>query len=424
MADAAREMENAGLVAAAAICREKAKDWQGARALWSRLAQVTERRRRRLHRALVRSTWRAAPSNAATRDRRARPSSRACGSSRRPPTTSSPSASGSAPSTLPGAGADRARERRLRGRAGGLRQLHPHLARGPSQVFRARVLRGRASPRRRARRSSPPPQRWRAKPPTTHARSASRRRARTTPSCRRSSGRSSPGSTRRAARRRRSPRTRSSPPSSRSARSGSSRKVGELYRALAQLDLEEARTRPLRPRLQALRGRARRALDAAPLPRTPGRRTISPRCGTSTSSSGSSKGARRRPAPTSSSTGAGRISSGARPSSRASPRSRSRRVPTTPGRRRPPRECGLAEQLAQPPALRGALAAGEALRASGARGEGRRAPGDADALLQAELHHRARRAARRRSGGRRASGQRDRVSLLPARLRSAVAHRS
>jgi len=41
--DAAREMENAGLVAAAAVLREKAKDWAGARALWSRLAHVTER---------------------------------------------------------------------------------------------------------------------------------------------------------------------------------------------------------------------------------------------------------------------------------------------------------------------------------------------------------------------------------------------
>lgn len=40
MAGAAQEMENAGLVAAAAIYREKASDWPGARALWSRLAQV------------------------------------------------------------------------------------------------------------------------------------------------------------------------------------------------------------------------------------------------------------------------------------------------------------------------------------------------------------------------------------------------
>ncbi len=38
---AARAMENAGLVAAAAIYREKALDWQGARALWSRLGQIT-----------------------------------------------------------------------------------------------------------------------------------------------------------------------------------------------------------------------------------------------------------------------------------------------------------------------------------------------------------------------------------------------
>jgi hypothetical protein len=43
LADAAREMEDAGLVAAAAICRERAKDWGSARALWSRLAHVTER---------------------------------------------------------------------------------------------------------------------------------------------------------------------------------------------------------------------------------------------------------------------------------------------------------------------------------------------------------------------------------------------
>jgi tetratricopeptide (TPR) repeat protein len=39
-ANAAREMEDAGLVAAAAIYREEATDWQGARALWSRLTQV------------------------------------------------------------------------------------------------------------------------------------------------------------------------------------------------------------------------------------------------------------------------------------------------------------------------------------------------------------------------------------------------
>ncbi len=43
MEKAAREMEDAGLVAAAAICREEAKDWQGARALWSRLVSVSLR---------------------------------------------------------------------------------------------------------------------------------------------------------------------------------------------------------------------------------------------------------------------------------------------------------------------------------------------------------------------------------------------
>ncbi|HXN32823.1 MAG TPA: HEAT repeat domain-containing protein, partial [Polyangiaceae bacterium] len=42
MAEAAREMESAGQVAAAAIYREKARDWVAARALWSRLALVTE----------------------------------------------------------------------------------------------------------------------------------------------------------------------------------------------------------------------------------------------------------------------------------------------------------------------------------------------------------------------------------------------
>jgi len=40
LADAARAMEEAGLVATAAIYRERAEDWQGARALWSRLGQV------------------------------------------------------------------------------------------------------------------------------------------------------------------------------------------------------------------------------------------------------------------------------------------------------------------------------------------------------------------------------------------------
>ena len=43
MADAAHEMEDAGQVAAAAILRERAKDWAAARALWSRLTHVTER---------------------------------------------------------------------------------------------------------------------------------------------------------------------------------------------------------------------------------------------------------------------------------------------------------------------------------------------------------------------------------------------
>jgi tetratricopeptide (TPR) repeat protein len=42
MDQATREMEDAGLVAAAAIYREQAKDWQGARALWSRLTQVAQ----------------------------------------------------------------------------------------------------------------------------------------------------------------------------------------------------------------------------------------------------------------------------------------------------------------------------------------------------------------------------------------------
>jgi HEAT repeat protein len=42
MADAAREMENASLPAGAAIFREKAREWPAARALWSRLAHVTE----------------------------------------------------------------------------------------------------------------------------------------------------------------------------------------------------------------------------------------------------------------------------------------------------------------------------------------------------------------------------------------------
>jgi hypothetical protein len=43
MGDAAREMEDSGRVAAAAIFREKAGDWRAARALWSRLTQSSER---------------------------------------------------------------------------------------------------------------------------------------------------------------------------------------------------------------------------------------------------------------------------------------------------------------------------------------------------------------------------------------------
>jgi tetratricopeptide (TPR) repeat protein len=42
MAEAAREMEGAGRVAASAIYREKARDWPAARALWSRLVKVTQ----------------------------------------------------------------------------------------------------------------------------------------------------------------------------------------------------------------------------------------------------------------------------------------------------------------------------------------------------------------------------------------------
>lgn len=41
MKNAAQAMQDAGLVAAAAIYREKAEDWQGARALWSRLTRGT-----------------------------------------------------------------------------------------------------------------------------------------------------------------------------------------------------------------------------------------------------------------------------------------------------------------------------------------------------------------------------------------------
>lgn len=53
MAGAASEMENAGLVAAAAIYREKSNDWRGARALWSRLAQVVTGGADAYHAALV-----------------------------------------------------------------------------------------------------------------------------------------------------------------------------------------------------------------------------------------------------------------------------------------------------------------------------------------------------------------------------------
>ncbi|MDP8999396.1 MAG: HEAT repeat domain-containing protein [Myxococcota bacterium] len=54
MSQAATEMEGAGFVAAAAIYREKAKDWTGARTLWSRLGQVIDPDRDRYVTALVR----------------------------------------------------------------------------------------------------------------------------------------------------------------------------------------------------------------------------------------------------------------------------------------------------------------------------------------------------------------------------------
>jgi hypothetical protein len=54
MAEAAREMESVGQIAAAAIYRERAGDWVAARALWSRLAYLTERENDGYVTALVR----------------------------------------------------------------------------------------------------------------------------------------------------------------------------------------------------------------------------------------------------------------------------------------------------------------------------------------------------------------------------------
>ncbi len=102
-------------------------------------------------------------------------------------------------------------------------------------------------------------------------------------------------------------------------------------------------------------------------------------------------------------------------------------VEVTPGRRLPSgdRDARAPLRAARPARpLWCALAAREALSAARAARARRRARGDADALLQAQLHHRAGCAAGRGHGRRRAGGAGDRGADVPARLRPAVAHRA
>ena len=125
--------------------------------------------------------------------------------------------------------------------------------------------------------------------------------------------------------------------------------VGAIYRELSKLDLDPSRS----AHYERVSGRYTRMadepleiLELAVATRC-GKTRTSPRSGTSTSSSGSSAGARPRRAPTSSSTSAGRISSGARPCWRVSPRSP---LDQNPDDASPPAlesRLRLAEQLAQ-----------------------------------------------------------------------------
>ena len=271
MAGAAREMENAGLVAAAAIYREKADDWRGARALWSRLAQVDERRRRRVQRARSSSsTSRAARRSAATRARRARRSSPRCASleeaadhfeSRRP--------ARARVRLLPGARPDRARERRCsRTCSRASSTASASCARTTSSTSRSSTSRTRSSRRRSDGELSAAATLAREAADYARALGMASASAPLRRSCRPSSGatvaqqhleRGAPAGDR--------ARTRCSRRSSRSARSGQYARVGELYSELAHDGSRgRARTKHYARAAKRYDGVRDEPLDTAPLP--------------------------------------------------------------------------------------------------------------------------------------------------------------
>lgn len=424
MDQAAREMENAGLVAAAAICREKAKDWQGARALWSRLSRVKSGGANAYHVALVEFNL-------------AR-SAKQCGDARQAreaivaavrllkeaadhfETVGQRERAFDAFQVLVQIGRESgAFEDVLEGFVNCIRILREdHLkyfalqyyedaltaAKGKEEFSAAATLAREAAEYSRALGLAPPSAHYTIVQAELWQKLAWQHA------------------------------TRGAPPEIAEnailaailafGEVGQFAKVGELYQALAQINLEEARKVHYARASKRYAGVRDEPIDAAPLPSHLRQENHFPEVWHVDVLEWEQQGSASEAC---ADVLLNRVWPDLHPA-KGPPRAPHRVHGRGASRRRRgagDRRARAARRAARrPPDVRGALAAGEALRASGARGEGRRAPGDEDALLQAELHHRARRAARRQSGGRRASGQRDRVSLLPARLQSAVAHRS
>ena len=419
-------MEDAGLVAAAAICREKAKEWPAARALWSRLAHVTERGDDAYVAALVRfNLARCAKQCGDPRQAReamvasvrlleeAADHFESIGQRER------------AFDCFQRAGADRARERRLRGRARGVRQLHPHPARGPPQVLRARVLRGGHRRRGRARGDEPRRRRSPARRPTTRGRWGWRRRRAGTSMRQaelwRAVGAAAPGPPRAARDRRECPAGVGPGVRRGRASAGASGRSTASWRRSTWTRRAASTTRAWPAATPAVEDDALETTSALAHPlRQDSHFTEVWHVDVS---SGSSRAAPPRRAPTCCSTSAGRISSAER---RCSPASRPCPLESAPddtsaAATRARAAAGRAAGAAA--AVRGAVAAREAARAAGAAREGRGAAGDADALLQAQLRHGARGLRDPDPAVVEQATQGRRGAVLPARGRPAVAHR-
>ena len=294
----------------------------------------------------------------------------------------------------------------VRGRARGLRQLHPDPARGPPQVLRAPVLRGRARAAKEQHELSAAATLAREAADYARALGMARDERRTTSSCRPSSGATSRSSTSSAARRPRSRRTRCSRRSSRSARSVTTRASGD--------STTSSRRWSSRPRARKHYARAAKRydgvrdepIDTAPLPiAPPAGQPLPRRVARRPHRVGAARQRRRsvrRRAARQALAGSHPPQGDARATHRVRGRERIRRTrsqPATAARVR------LADQLAQLQLYARALAAREALHATRAARAHRGARRDAAALLQAQLRHGAHGPPRRGPRGRRASAK-------------------